>query len=145
MNEPIDLGLAIMEPITVNSSLLTWLHVLPGFMYFVFFVLALVYVIAKRSDQSSAKPLAAIGISIMLILHITRWGFQFLIARFLGPDSYMIYLGLFTIVVSVFHLLAWSLLIAAVFAGREGPSSDETTGNERLPVASRNPYSPPTN
>jgi hypothetical protein len=138
------LGRTIME-MTMNSPLMTWLHVVPGLMYFAFFVLALVYVIVKRSDQSSAKLLAAVGLSMMLILHVVRWGFNFLMTQYFEPDAYIVYLGLFNIAVTVFHLLAWSLLIAAVFAGRESPNSDEATSGERSPVVSSNPYSPPAN
>ncbi len=128
----------------MNSSL-QWLHIVPSFVYFVFFLVALVFVSMKRSDQSSAKTLVVLAVCMMLILYMARWGLNVMLAKTLDAESYVTYAGVLAVASSVFHVLAWSLLIAAAFVGRGTTDLVEPASPTRDPVSSRNPYSPPTN
>ena len=124
---------------------LQWLHAVPSVMLFLFLIAALLYVIVKRSDRSSAKLLAILGVSILCCVQAARTLFNFALALNFDPEDFILYSGLFSIVVTLFHILALSLILSAVFAGRGFADTSQVPDDEHLPVSSGNPYSPPVN
>jgi DMSO reductase anchor subunit len=121
---------------------ISWLYVVPGFMLFLFFIGALLYVLLKQSDQSSAKLFAILGVIILCLVHASRFLVNLVLAQ-MNPPDFMLYQGLFMIVSTLFYVLALSLILFAVFVGRVPAMNRQESGGERMPVAGSNPYTPP--
>jgi hypothetical protein len=121
---------------------ISWLHVVPGFVLFLFFIGALFYVLLKQSDQSSAKLFAILGVIVLCLVHVSRFLINLVLVR-MNPPDFMLYHGLFMIVSTLFYVLALSLIIFAVFVGRVPAMTRRGPGGERMPVASSSPYIPP--
>jgi hypothetical protein len=126
----------------VTSPSTTWLIAIPSFLYFLFCLVALLYVMSKRSDNSSAKTFAIAGIGILFFLQIFGFISSLLIGRYLGTGDYVFYHGLLSLVKNGMQVLAMSLLIAAVFIGRSS-ELEPASPDKLVPGPSDNPYSSP--
>ncbi len=126
----------------MNASPTTWILLIPGFLHFLFYVAALLFVMFKQSDHSSAKTFAVAGIGILLFRQILGLAASFVLARYLVIADYAFFHGISGFVGTVLHLLGMSLLIAAVFAGRSSDPQPDSLG-KLAPAPSENPYSPP--
>lgn len=126
----------------MNASPTTWIFVIPGFLHFLFYVAALLFVMFKQSDQSSAKTFAVLAIVILLFSKILGVAASFVLARYFVNADYAFFYGINGLVGTVLHLLAMSLLIAAVFTGRSSDPQPDSLG-KLTPGPSDNPYSPP--
>ncbi len=126
----------------MNSTQSTWILAIPSLLFVLFYIAALLFVIMKRSDQSQAKTFAMLGIGVLFFLQVFGLIFRAVLARYFTAGDFILYHGLYGILATVSHVLAMSLLIAAVFVGRSSdtqpPSQDKLT-----PIPSDNPYSPP--
>lgn len=122
-----------------------WLHVVPSVMLILFLIAALLFVIVKRSDQSSAKLFAVLGVSMLCFVQLSGTLFNFVLVQNVDPEDFVLYSGLYSIVSTLFYILALSLIILAVFVGRGSSMANQGSADERLPVDSRNPYVPPAN
>lgn len=126
----------------VNTQLASWIYVIPSVLIALFYLAALLFVASRRSDQSSAKPLAIAGIGLLLFLQVMRFVVNAALIYAFGAGDFVLYQALYGIVASLLHMLALTLLVLAVFAGRSQDPAPTSAG-KLWPEDGDNPYSSP--
>ena len=130
------------------STSYPWIYVIPGILYLLFYLAALVVLMAKYRHQPQAALLSLIGVGIMLMGHVGSWVSVWVVQRFVDSDQFMLIHGMLQIVVSLAHLFGIGLILSAVFVGRRplesghAAPSQQPPSSER-PPASDNPYASP--
>ena len=133
----------------MSFSMIDLLQIASMALSFGFLVLALIYAISRTSDGSSAKRLAVMGLTIMLVTHAGSYIFSFWLGRSGNVTHSAIAVSVYSLASSLSFICALWMLIAAVFTRRAPVDhverDDHAThdGEERIPTSSENPYSSP--
>ena len=121
-----------------------WIYWIPGVLYLVFFIGALVFLFSKLGRHPRAAWLAIVGIGISLIAHVAQLSSSMIILRLFDSEQFMLYHGTLQVFFSLANITGKGIVVAAVFAYRQ-PAEPGTERASGFPETSDNPYVPPTN
>ena len=119
------------------------IHVLSTLMILGFYILALVYVISRRTDRRSARQMAATALSIELLVHLGSFLFTIVLSRYGTPTSFALWYSLVSFGSAVLHVFAIGLLVAAVFEPNRPREADDSADQPFRSESNDNPYASP--
>lgn len=123
---------------------LSWIYSVSSVLYLLFYVGALFFIASKRRLNPQPAGLAMLGVGLMLLFHILGSITPLILANLFDSDSWVLYNGLLQSLITISRLAAFSLILAAVFSGRQPrDTNDVSYSAESKITANENPYVPP--
>lgn len=105
----------------------------------------LIFALIRRSNNTTAKTLAVLGVGLLLLIQITQFLWSYLMTRVATPNQMVLYHGAFSLISSVFYVGGIGALVVAAFYGRGSAEAMPATLSETLspvPPDQDNPFSP---
>jgi hypothetical protein len=116
---------------------------IPQAIPFLFYLVALIYVLSKRTDRRTAKVYVVASLAIMFTTQVGLVIANIILAN-MGTGPYVFAFAITSAIGSSLDALAIGLLIAAAFSLSETESGEETAIVGRVSAGNQNPYAPPT-
>jgi uncharacterized membrane protein len=115
---------------------------IPQAIPFLFYLVALIYVLSKRTDRRTAKMYAAASLAIMLTIRVGLVVSNTVLVNLLS-NSYVFAYVVTSNIAALLHVLAIGLLIAAAFSPTVREEFSEASIAGRVAAGNDNPYAAP--
>lgn len=104
-----------------------------------------VFALIRRSNNTTAKTLAVLGVGMLLLIQITQFLLSYVVTRIVNPNQMVLYYSAFSLISSVFYVGGIGALVGAAFHGRGSADAMLASSSESLspvPPDQDNPFSP---
>jgi cytochrome bd-type quinol oxidase subunit 2 len=119
------------------------ISVLSTFVIVGFYLLALAYVISRRTERRHARRMAATALSIELLVHLGSFVFTIVLSQYGSPTSFALWYSLVSLGSALLHVFAIGLLVVAVFDPNRPRDLDGSTDQPFQTLSDDNPYASP--